>query len=262
MDRLTLSIAEGIARVELARPERLNALDGRAMAELVEAGDAIAARRDVRVVVLSGAGRGFCAGIDLESLRRLSDAGDADVDLTTPVRGAANLAQWAVLQWRDLPVPVIAAVHGVALGAGLQLALGADIRIVAPDARLAIAEARWGLIPDMAGFATLSAILPRDQVSRLVFTGEDIDGVEAARIGIATELADDPLARAMAMARTIAGNNPGAVRAAKRLMAISDEAGQLRAEAAAQLALFGTPNQREAVAARLGKRAPVFADDT
>ncbi|MBA2933863.1 crotonase/enoyl-CoA hydratase family protein [Sphingomonas sp. CGMCC 1.13654] len=262
MARLTLSIADGIARVELARPERLNALDGRAMAQLVEAGDAIAARRDVRVVVLSGAGRAFCAGIDLDSLKRLSGTGEADVDLTTPVRGAANLAQLAVLQWRDLPVPVIAAVHGVALGAGLQLALGADIRIVAPDALLAIAEARWGLVPDMAGFATLVAVLPRDQIARLAFAGEEIDGVEAARIGLATELAEDPLARALALARTIAGNNPSAVRAAKRLMAITDEAEQLRAEAAAQLALFGTPNQREAVAARLEKRAPVFTDDT
>lgn len=262
MDRLTLSIADGIARVELARPERLNALDGRAIVQLVEAGDAIAARADVRVVVLSGAGRAFCAGIDLDTLRSATGTGDVDIDLVTPLRGAANLAQLAVLQWRDLPVPVIAAVHGVALGAGLQLALGADMRIVAPDAKLAIAEARWGLVPDMAGFTALSTILPRDQIARLVFTGQDIDGVEAARIGLATELAEDPLARAMTLARVIAGNSPDAVRAAKRLMTVTDEASLLKAEAATQLALFGTPNQREAVAARLEKRDPVFIDET
>ena len=250
-----------VAHVVLDRPERINALNADLIDAIVEAGRELAARQDCRAVVLSGAGRGFCSGIDLDSLKVASGGGPRAIDIVTEVQDGANIAQHAVLLWRTLHVPVIAAVHGVAYGGGLQLALGADIRIVHPRARLALMEVKWGLVPDMAGMVRAPALVRPDILAELVFTGRVFEGAEALDLGLATSLAEDPLEAALALAASIAAQSPDAVRAAKRLLRHPGPASaRLRAEAAEQAALFGAPNQREAVAAGLEKRPGRFDD--
>ena len=250
-----------VAHVMLSRPERINAINGDLLMGLTDAGRELGGRADCRAVVLSGEGRGFCSGIDLDGLREASGGGGTAVDLTSIVADGANIAQHAVLLWRKLPMPVIAAVHGVALGGGFQIALGPDMRIVHPDTKMAILEAKWGLVPDMAGTTILAGLLREDIVAELTFTARMFDGREAYRLGIATRLADDPLAEALALAQQIAGRSPDAIRAAKRLLRHpGPDAVKLGAEAAEQLALFNTPNQREAVAAGMEGREPNFQD--
>jgi enoyl-CoA hydratase/carnithine racemase len=250
-----------VAQVILSRPERMNAITGDMLVGLIDAGRDLANRADCRAVVLSGAGRGFCSGIDLDSLKSASGGAGTAIDLTTIVADGANIAQHAVMLWRTLPVPVIAAVHGVALGGGFQIALGADIRIVHPDTKMAILEAKWGLVPDMAGMTLLAGLVREDVIAELTFSARMFDGREAERLGIATRIAQDPLAEALALAQDIAGRSPDAIRAAKRLLRHpGPQSAMLVAEAAEQIALFGTPNQREAVAAGIAGRAPDFQD--
>ncbi|WP_109807511.1 crotonase/enoyl-CoA hydratase family protein [Sphingosinithalassobacter portus] len=250
-----------VAHVVLDRPERLNALNNELIAALSETGRMLAGRSDCRAVILRGEGRGFCSGIDLDSLRSASGGGERAIDLDTIVADGANVAQHAVLVWQRLPMPVIAAVHGVALGGGFQLALGADIRIVAPDTRMAVMEAKWGLVPDMAGMALLRDLLRPDILAELIFTARMFDGTEALRLGLATQLSEAPQVAASDLAHRIAALSPDAIRAAKRLLRMrGTEAEILRAEAAEQSALFGTPNQREAVAAGMEKRPANFVD--
>ena len=178
-DRVTIEVTGGIADVALNRPDKLNALDRDMFTALSEASTALAKRDDVRVVVLSGSGRAFCAGLDLASM-----AGDPSFGLLDErAYGIANVFQNAAWGWRSLPVPVIAAIHGVAFGGGLQIALGADIRIVAPDAKLAVMEARWGLVPDMAGIALLRGLVRDDVARELTYTARQFSGAEAARAG-------------------------------------------------------------------------------
>jgi enoyl-CoA hydratase/carnithine racemase len=158
---------------------------------------------------------------------------------------------------------VIAAVHGVAFGAGLQIALGADIRIVAPDARLSVMEIKWGLIPDVGASQTLRHLVRMDVAKELTYTGRIISGSEAAELGIATHVSDTPREAALELAREIAGKSPDAIRAAKRLLndaPYADLRAGLQAEAKLQRGLMGRPNQVEAVQSNIGKRAPVFED--
>jgi enoyl-CoA hydratase/carnithine racemase len=261
MDTVRIEWHGKVAHVLLSRPERMNAINAALLADLVAAGDELAQRRDCRAVVLSGEGRGFCAGIDLEGLKAASGGDAAGIDLTTIVADGANVAQHAVMLWRSLPVPVIAAMHGVALGGGFQIALGADIRIVHPDTKLAVLEAKWGLVPDMAGMTIMAGLVREDVIAELTFSARMFDGREALALGLATRLADDPLAEALSLAQAIAGRSPDAIRAAKRLLRHPGPASaKLIAEAAEQIALFGKPNQREAVAAGLEKREPNFKD--
>lgn len=215
-DRVALTIVDGIADVRLNRPDKLNALD-RAMFEgLVAAGEALAAMHDLRAVVLSGEGRSFCVGIDLEWLQQGGAA--ALGDLMPRSHGDANLYQQAVMQWRALPVPVIAAVQGHAFGGGFQIMLGADIRIIAPATKLSVMEIRHGLVPDMGGIALMRHFARDDVIRRLTLTGAQFSGAEAQGFGFATDLADDPRAAAQALAHQIAEANPAAIRAAKRLL--------------------------------------------
>jgi enoyl-CoA hydratase/carnithine racemase len=252
---------ERVASVVLARPERLNALNAELIEAIVAAADELGRDRSCRAVVLSGEGRGFCSGIDLEALRAASGGCERVIDIATEVEGGANIAQQAVLLWRSLPAPVIAAVHGVAFGGGLQLALGADVRIVHPRTRMALMEAKWGLVPDMAGMALLPELLRPDVLAELLFTAGEFDGETALRLGLATRTAEAPLAAALELAGRIAELSPDAVRAAKRLLRHpGPRAELLRAEAAEQGALFGGANQREAVTAGLAKRRPHFLD--
>jgi enoyl-CoA hydratase/carnithine racemase len=262
IDRVSVQIADGVADVRLSRPEKLNAIDPLMFGALIDVGERLRSRPDVRAVVLSGEGRAFCAGIDM---RRFSDGDAAPRPLSPRTHGIANGPQRAVLVWRDLPVPVIAAVHGVAFGAGFQLSLGADIRYLDPETRLSVMEVEWGLVPDMAGTALMRRLARDDVVRELCYTGRVFSAREALDYGFATRVSDAPRDAALAQARVIAAKSPDAVRAAKRLFNnISDEgmAECLLAESTARDALVQGVNHRQAVAARLAKRPPVFTDAT
>ncbi len=261
--RVRCTVTDGVADVLLNRPAKLNALDPAMFSALVETGLRLGADPRVRAVVLRGDGRGFCAGLDFESFKAMSGGDAPDHPTAEPVGPARALGQQAVHVWRELPVPVIAAVHGVAFGGGLQVALGADLRVVAADARLSVMEIKWGLIPDMTGTQVLPELVGRDVAKELTFTGREVDGREAVALGLATKLADDPAASARVLATEIAGKNPHAVRHAKKLLdaagAVSLQEG-FDAEQRALGALLGTPNQTEAVQAVFAGRAPEFID--
>lgn len=266
-ERVTVQVADdGVADVRLSRPEKMNAIDAGMFAGIVAAGESLHARRGLRAVVLHGEGRAFCAGLDMASFNRMSEGGvvaDGLVDLLPRTHGIANLAQQVAWLWRELPVPVIAAVHGVAYGGGLQIALGADVRYLAADTRMSVMELQWGLVPDMAGIPLMRELLRADVARELMFSARVVDADEACRIGLGTRLCADPLADAMALARGIAARNPDAVHSAKRLLNRShdgDAASLLMAESIEQQALIGSPNQREAVRAGMEKRAGRFED--
>jgi enoyl-CoA hydratase/carnithine racemase len=265
MERVTVEIADGVADVRLARPEKRNALDPAMFAGLVNAGERLRNEPGVRVVVLSGEGPDFCAGLDFGSFKAMRDGErlSATADVPPSDGPAKGVGQRAAHVWTSLPVPVIAAVTGNALGGGLQIALGADIRIVSPDAVLSVFEVRWGLIPDMTGTQVLPELVGRDKAKELTFTGRRVSGTEAVEIGLATRSSDTPRETALAMAREIAGFNPHAVRAAKRLLESSGRVPievQLAAEQTEIGALIGSENQKEAVAASFEKRPPQFTD--
>jgi enoyl-CoA hydratase/carnithine racemase len=265
-DRVTVDIQAGVADVRMVRVDKMNALDDAMFSALIETGERLKADRSVRAVVLSGEGRAFCAGLDMGNFGKMASgarSGGAGLVDTPRTDSGANRAQNAVMVWRDIPVPVIAAVHGVALGGGFQLTLGADMRFVTPDAKLAVLEIKWGLVPDMAGIALLRGLV-RDDIARdLTYTGRIFSGEEAAQYGIATRLCADPRAEALEVARDIASKNPAAIRANKRLMnlmADGDQHAILLAESVEQGALIGSPGNVEAVMANMEKRAPVFQD--
>jgi enoyl-CoA hydratase/carnithine racemase len=264
-----MTVEDGIADVRMVRADKMNAIDPAMFLALAEAGEQLKSRDDVRAVVLSGEGRAFCAGLDMASMQQLAtptnDSRDTVLDDAAKRTDAgANLAQQACYVWREVPVPVIAAVHGVAFGGGFQLTLGADIRIVAPDVQMAVLEIKWGLIPDMSGMVLLRGLVRDDVARELTWTGRIFNGEEAVSLGIATRVASDPHAEALALAREIAGKSPGAIRAGKRLLnLIQTEATAAEiflAESLEQRALIGTPNQTESVMANFDKRPPVFAD--
>ncbi|XDA96942.1 crotonase/enoyl-CoA hydratase family protein [Sulfitobacter sp. LCG007] len=262
MARVALEIADHVARIRLVRPEKRNAVD-QEMIDAVIAAAADIAASEARVVILSGEGPDFCAGIDLEALSGLigKDPGTAILPRT---HGDGTTNQWQEfsLALRRLEIPVIAVLHGNVFGAGLQLALGADIRIAAPSARLAVMEMKWGIVPDMGGMVLLPRLVRSDVMRRLIYTAAPVDGAQAERCGLVTELAEDPMASAIELARAIAAKGPNAIRAAKRLIAMAetaDEAEVLLAESREQAALIGRPEQMEVVAAQFAKRAPRFA---
>lgn len=265
-DRVQLQLDDdGVARLGLSRPDKMNAIDAGMFAGLVAAAEALATMRGLRAVVLHGEGRAFCAGLDMASFERMRAGGvvsDGLSDLVARTHGPANQAQQVAWAWRELPVPVIAAVQGVAFGGGLQIAMGADVRYLAADARLSVMEVQWGLVPDMAGMVLMRELLRADVARELVFSARIVAAEEACRIGLGTRLCADPLTEALALARGIAGRNPDAVRAAKRLLnqtADADAAALLLAESVEQARLIGSANQREAVQAVLEKRAPRFS---
>ncbi|MBB3010837.1 crotonase/enoyl-CoA hydratase family protein [Cupriavidus alkaliphilus] len=268
-ERILVTIEGGVADVRLNRPDKMNALDQAMFDALIETGEQLARLPELRAVVLSGEGRAFCAGLDMGRMAGMlsEDAGASQPDsigagrLGRRTHGISNRPQYACMVWRELPVPVFAAVHGVAFGGGLQVALGADVRYVAPDARLSVMELKWGLVPDMAGMVLTRGLVRPDVLRELIYSARVLSGSEACALGLGTYLADDPRAAALAAAREVALKNPDAIRAAKRLMAVAeggDHAAILRAESDEQDRLVGSPNQREAVLANLEKRAPRF----
>lgn len=265
-DRVSITMLEnGIADVRLIRTDKMNALDPAMWSGIAEAIDTLKAMPGLRVVVLSGEGRAFCAGLDLSSLQAERDPGasNAGGTLADRTNGISNNAQYAAWGWRELPVPVIAAVHGVAFGAGSQIMAAADIRYVHPDTRIAIMEMKWGLVPDVAGMALWRTQVADDVLREMIYTNRQFNGHEAKAMGFATHVSDDPLASALELARVIALKNPHAVRGAKRLcnmLADASDAQILQAESDEQNKVIRTPNQIESVMAEMQKRLPVFAD--
>lgn len=264
-DRVTVTLTDGVADVRLNRPEKRNALDQAMFVALVAAGERLRTEPGLRVVVVSGNGQDFCAGLDFGSFEAMRGGArlPAPAQLPPSDGPAKATGQRAAYVWAELPVPVIAAVHGNALGGGLQITLGADVRIVAPDARLSVFEVAWGLIPDMTGTQLLPELVGRDVAKELTFTGRIVSGEEAVQIGLATRADRDPLAAAIGMAKQIAGHSPHAIRAAKRLLNLAgrqDLASGFAAEQQEIRALIGSQNQVEAVTARFEKRDPTFAE--
>jgi enoyl-CoA hydratase/carnithine racemase len=256
---LTAIKDNGIAVVTLNRAEKMNALNLDMFESIAAAGAELINNRDVRAVVLHGDGRSFCAGLDLSMF---ADSSLASQPLGSPEIGKApNLYQNIAWVWKQVPVPVIAAVHGVCFGGGLQLALGADIRYVHPETQLSIMESKWGLVPDMAGSQLLRGLCRLDLAKELTFTGRIFNGEQAVQYGIATELADDPLRQAMTVAEAIVARSPDAAVYAKQLFEEgwqgSYEQGLLLEETL-QEKLIGSPNQLEAVFASMEKRPASF----
>jgi enoyl-CoA hydratase/carnithine racemase len=265
-DRVSIDLRDGVADVRLIRADKMNALDPAMFEGIIEAGVELAAMKGVRAVVLSGEGKAFCAGLDMGSFAAMKADGDAVPgvrDLTRRTHGIANRPQHCAWLWRELPVPVIAAVHGVAFGGGFQIALGADIRYATADTRFSVMEIKWGLVPDLAGTQLMRHLAREDIVRELTYTGRVFDGREAERMGFVTRLVEDPRAAALETAREIAAKSPDAVRAAKRLLngaVASDAATGLMAESVEQQKLIGSPNQLEAIMSNLQKRAAAYRD--
>jgi enoyl-CoA hydratase/carnithine racemase len=263
--RVTVTITDGVADVRLNRPEKRNALDAAMFAGLVTAGERLKTEPGVRAVVLSGEGPDFCAGLDFGSFQAMRSGERLSLQAELPVAAgpAQATGQRAAYVWAEIPVPVIAAVTGNALGGGLQIALGTDIRIVAPDARLSVLEIRWGLIPDMTGSQLLPELVGRDVAKELAFTGRVVSGEEAVALGLATRTDPDPRRAAFELAGSIAARSPHAIRAAKRLLDLAGRV-DLKAGFAAEQeeigTLVGSPNQVEAVTAEFEKRPPRFTD--
>jgi enoyl-CoA hydratase/carnithine racemase len=260
--RVTVTIEDHVAEVVLDRPEKFNALDLDMFRELDAAGRRLSGEAGVRAVVLHGAGENFCAGIDLDMLH----GGGREV--VAALLGAvddspANLAQRAAYAWRELPMPVICAVHGLAFGGGLQIALGADVRIASPSAQLSVMESKWGIVPDMAITTTLARLVAPDVAMELAFSARVFGADEALHLGVVTRVDEDPLAAARAMAVAIAERSPDAIRGIKKLFnpaATLSEEDALALEAQIQASILGTANQAEAVRANLEKRKAKFVD--
>ena len=261
-ERIRVDVYAGVADVLLARGDKHNGLDGAMFDRLVEAAAEVAGTPGVRVAVLSGEGPSFCAGLDFKAVMAGTglNMGKAFEHETGEI---ANFAQRAAYEWYRLPVPVIAAVHGACIGGGLQIALAADIRICAADAKLSVKEIDYGLIPDMSLTQTMPDLVGIDVAKELTFTGRTVDGAEAHELGLVTRLADDPRAAALELAREIASKSPDAIRAGKRLLNETyraDAATGLALEQELQQQLMGSPNQLAAVQAALSGEPAEFKD--
>ncbi len=269
-ERIKVDIKDGVADVRLVRTDKMNALDDAMFSALVDTAAELEANKSVRCVVLSGEGRAFCAGLDMSNFGQMASGergsptdGDGEGRLEKRTHGIANRPQQAVWGWRQLRVPVIAAVHGVALGGGFQVMLGSDIRFVHPETKLSILEVKWGLVPDMSSTALMRLFARDDVVRELTYTGRIFSGTEAQELGFATHVSDTPLEDALTLAREIASKSPDAVQSAKKLyndLPDRSDAEALLAESIVQDRLIGSPNQIEAVMAGMQKRDGNFKD--
>ncbi|MBJ22673.1 MAG: crotonase/enoyl-CoA hydratase family protein [bacterium] len=264
-DLVTIEIRDHVADVRLNRPEKMNAINHDMWVAIGEAGESLIKNREIRAVVLSGNGRGFCAGLDMASFQEMTQGGDAapalGVGLESHSDRPENFFQHAAIVWKRVPVPVIGAIHGVAYGAGAQIALGADIRFAAPDMQFSILEIKWGLIPDVGITQTLRNIVTLDVAKELTFTGRILDGPAAKALGLVTHVSEAPLDGALELAAEIASKSPDAIRADKRLLDeawYADERTGLELEARLQSKLIRSPNQIESIKANFEKRAPQF----
>jgi enoyl-CoA hydratase/carnithine racemase len=262
-DRVLVNVNDGVADVRLNRPEKLNALDGAMFKALADAGESLKERSDVRAVVLSGEGRSFCAGLDVSSFQEMGSSQEKnETDPEDALQGRiTHLGQQAAWVWQELEVPVIGAISGHALGAGFQIAMGPDIRLVHPDTKMSVLEIRWGLVPDMGASVLLPPLVGLDVAKELYFTGRMISGTEAVQLGIATRVSENPRADALELAAEIAEKNPEAIRRMKTILNGIGErstAQRFAAEREHIGALIGSPNQKEAVSAFFEKRTPKF----
>ncbi len=259
MARVSVEYKDHIAHVTLTRGDKMNALDEAMIKALLAAGQEVAAS-DARAVVLSGEGKSFCAGLDMASFAKMAHM-DPTEWLMKRSHEDANEMQELALIWRRIPVPVICAIQGAAYGGGLQIALGADIRIAHPEAKLAVMEMKWGIIPDMGGMVLLPKLVRSDVLRLLTFTARPIGAAQAADWGLVTKLSDDPQTEALALAENIASQSPSAIRAAKRLIDFAEtnpRADVLLAESSEQVDLIGKPDQMEVVMAQMQGRKPEF----
>lgn len=256
---VTVEINDHVAHVRLNRPEKMNALSWPMFDAITATGRKLASDKDVRAVVLSGEGRGFCAGLDLENFA----SGDINANFFGPGRGGfwPNYYQSPAYVWKQMPVPVICAIHGVAYGGGFQIAMGADIRIAAPDSKLSVMEIKWGLIPDMSASQTLRDLVRLDVAKELTFTGRVVEADEALSLGLLTRVDADPVSFALAMARDIAGRSPDAICYGKYLLDNAwhgNEIDGLRMEEKLQGRIIAKANQMEAVVSGMEGRPGKF----
>lgn len=263
-DVVRVAVSEdGVAEVCLNRPERKNAWTLAMFDALAAAARGLADRAGLRAVILRGAGGCFSSGLDLSVMQGfVRDLEGLRREIVTPPEGeAANRFQQPVVAWQRLPVPVIAAIEGVAYGAGMQLALAADFRIAAPEARLSVMEAKWGLIPDMGISQSLPRLVRADLAKDLIMTARVLGAEEALALGLVTRIDADPVAAARGLAAELARRSPDALAAAKRLVeegwTLPPGEG-LALEARLQAGIIGGANQVEAVMAAMGGRAPRF----
>jgi len=262
-NRVDIQIDGHIAIVKLNRPDKMNALDIAMFDAIIAAGEQCAANPAIRAVVLCGEGRAFCAGLDLGNFSPNNANSVTQEPLEKRTHGIANKWQKAVWIWRELPVPVIAAVHGVSFGGGLQIMLGADIKFVAPDTKLCVLEMKWGLIPDMAGTQLMRHNVRDDIIRELTYTHRVFSGEQAVAYGFATHTSDTPLEDAIQLAKEISSKSPSAVVMAKELLNKApylDRAAGLLEESILQDKIIGKKNQLEAVFAGLQKRTGQFDD--
>ncbi|MGB1388847.1 MAG: crotonase/enoyl-CoA hydratase family protein [Paracoccaceae bacterium] len=259
MSRVSVEYKDHIAHVTLTRGDKMNALDNKMFEAIVAAGQEVAAS-DARAVVLSGEGKSFCAGLDLSNFASMGQR-DPGEWLLPRTHDDANGLQEIAMIWRRVPVPVIAALQGVVFGGGLQLALGADIRIAAPGTRMSVMEMKWGLVPDLSGMALLPNVMRSDVLRLMIYTAMEVGPEQAERWGLITEINDDPVARATELAASIVDRSPSAMRAAKRLIEFAeanDQADVLLRESVEQVELIGKPDQMETIAAQMQGRKPNF----
>ena len=257
------SIEGPVARVRLNRPDKLNGVTLDMLQGLLDAAAQVRADRSVRVVVLEGAGDSFCAGLDFAEAGK--DRARVVRFFLRPPWRKTNAFQQALWVWRELPVPVIAVTRGHVFGAGIQLALAADFRFTTPDCRWSVLEAKWGLVPDMSGTVPLSEVVRADVAKRLVLTGEVLSGTEAAEVGLATDVADDPMKPAQELIDALLERSPDSVAASKRLLnalPLGSLAGAFRRERLYQLRMFRSPNTSIARKAGMTKQAPEFGPRT
>lgn len=259
MARVSVEYQDHVAKVTLTRGDKMNALDEAMMKAIIAAGEEVAAS-DARAVVLSGEGKSFCAGLDMASFAGMAGRDPHDV-LVPRSHGDTNLFQQVALVWRDVPVPVIAAVQGAVYGGGFQIALGADIRIAAPDTKLSLMEMKWGIVPDMGGMVLLPQLVRSDVLRQMTYTARPVAIEQAERWGLVTSVSDTPFDDAMALAEEIADKSPAAIRAAKQLIGIAESRSRtdvLLAESAEQAKIMGQPEQMEQVMANMQGRKANF----
>ncbi|MEM9550946.1 MAG: crotonase/enoyl-CoA hydratase family protein [Pseudomonadota bacterium] len=259
MTRVSVEYEDHVAKVTLTRGDKMNALDEAMVEAIISAGQEVAAS-PARAVILSGEGRAFCAGLDVASFTKMGSS-DPSEWLMSRSHGDTNQMQELVMVWRRVPVPVIAAIHGATYGGGLQLALGADIRIAAPDTKLSVLEMKWGLVPDLGGMVLLPQLVRSDVLRELIYTARPVGAEQAERWGLVTHVDDDPIAAATALAEKIASQSPSAIRAAKRLIGFAEAEGReavLMEESREQVELIGKPDQMEIISAQMQGRSPVF----
>jgi len=260
---VTLEVIDHIGYVKLNRPEKYNALSIEMFQQLTAMGEKVAKDCSIRVVVMSGEGKGFCAGLDTGNFERMAKK-EAGANLFERYHHTpANMAQQIAYVWKQVPVPVIASLHGVAYGGGLQIALATDIRLASPDLKMSVMEIKWGLIPDMSISQTLCDLVRLDVAKELTFTGRIVKAAEAAELGLVTRVCDDPMEEARKLATVIASKSPDAISKGKQMLEGAWNAGAasgLLLEETLQRDVMGKANQIEAVMANFEKRDPKFED--